>query len=110
MMSDIDFDRRMLSNECDFCKVYSEANLHRVERVFLKNRVSYFIRQEDFSLFAFLFSNNKMSCVFRINRRDIPLATYLVSDIRGIDILERDVHEDWSPKAQLERRSQYANV
>lgn len=109
-MSDIDFGRYMVSNECDFCKVYNEQTLHRVERVFLQNRISYFIRQQDWSLLSFLFSNNKMSCVFRINQRDVARASYLISDIRGIDILTDAAQEDWSPKAQLARRNRYMNA
>lgn len=100
----------MLSNECDYCKVYNETTLHQVERLFLKNRISYFIKQQDFSLFSFLFSANKTSCVFRINKRDVALANYLLSDIRGIDIITDSVQEDWSPKAQLARRGRYANA
>lgn len=109
-MSEIDFDRRMVSNECDFCKVYNENTLHRVERLFLENRISYFIKQEDWSLLAFLFSNNKTSCVFRINQRDVALASYLVSDIRGIDIITNHVQEDWSPKAKLAHAGRYQNA
>lgn len=109
-MSDVDFGRSMVSNECDFCKIYNETTLRQVERIFLQNRISYFIRQEDFSILAFLFSNNRASCVFRINERDVARASYLVSDIRGIDILTDAVQEDWSPKAQLARRSRYVNA
>ncbi len=103
-MSYLDLDYRYFHNERDFCRVYSESVLVRIEQLFLKHRISYFIKEEDSSLVAKLFGNTKSGYVIRINAKDINLADYLVSGTRGVEVITDRVEEDWSPKTQLERR------
>ena len=46
---------RMVSREVDFCRAYSMEAKEQLEKLFLKNRISYFIEWQDRSLFSRLF-------------------------------------------------------
>ena len=49
---------RMVSREVDFCRAYSMEAKEQLEKLFLKNRISYFIEWQDRSLFSRLFGKN----------------------------------------------------
>ena len=82
----------MVSREVDFCKAYSIEAKEQLEKLFLKNRISYFIEWQDRSLFSRLFEKNekgKNVFTIRINEADVEKATQLVSDIDSIKIRKK---------------------
>lgn len=87
----------MVSREVDFCKAYSVEAKDKLEKLFLKNRISYFIEWQDRSVLSRLFArnDNKGKNVFtiRINEADIETATKLVSGIDSVKIRKRKENE-----------------
>ena len=81
---------RMFNREVAFCKVYSHESKEKLEKLFLKNRISYFIEWQDKSLFQRLMAkeNNKEKTVFtiRINEADVEKARELVQGIESVKI------------------------
>ena len=83
---------KMVNREVDFCKAYSIEAKEQLEKLFLKNRISYFIEWQDRSLFSRLFEKNekgKNVFTIRINEADVEKATQLVSDIDSIKIRKK---------------------
>ncbi|GFI45800.1 hypothetical protein IMSAGC019_01113 [Lachnospiraceae bacterium] len=83
-MSSIILDEQEFNREVSFCRVYSQDSKDKLEKLFLKNRISYFIEWQERSFLARLFGNDKQKNIFtiRINEADVEKATELV---RGID-------------------------
>ena len=104
-MSSILKEDQYFNNEMDFCRVRGEEAKRALERVFLGNRVSYFIRFESRSVLSRLFMGRKPeSYVIRINVRDFARAAELVEGMENVTIIGRAPAEEWSPrKASLER-------
>ena len=50
---------KMVSREVDFCRAYSMEAKEQLEKLFLKNRISYFIEWQDRSLFSRIFGKNE---------------------------------------------------
>ncbi len=106
-MSTIIRENTYFDNEVDFCRVAGDANRERLENLFLKNRISYFIKWEEKSFLGKLFAGRKPSVViFRINTRDVALARELVEHAEGVEVICPAIQEDWSPKAKAARREQ----
>ena len=88
---------RMVSREVDFCRAYSMEAKEQLEKLFLKNRISYFIEWQDRSLFSRLFGKNdtkgKNIFTIRINEADIEKATELVNGIDSVKIRKKKENE-----------------
>lgn len=103
-MSSILREDQYFDNEADFCKVESESVRSELERIFLKNRISYFIKTQDQGFFERLFgTREKRSYIVRINNRDIAQAIRLLQNLQGIEIIGKEPEPDWSPNAKLQR-------
>lgn len=89
-MSAMLFDSGMINREVPFCKVYSLDSKEKLEKLFLKNRISYYIEWQDKSFFQRMFSsdNNKEKTVFtiRINEEDVERAKELVQGIESVKL------------------------
>ena len=75
-----------VNNEVDFCKVYDMDTKQRIEKILLKNRISYSCRFEEHGLLErFLSFGNKdrITCVFRIHDEEVPRAKALVASVLG---------------------------
>ncbi len=106
-MSSILREDQYFDNEADFCKVESEIVRSELEKIFLKNRISYFIKAQEQGFFDRLFgSKEKRSYIVRINNRDIAKAIRLVQDLQGIEIIGKEPEPDWSPNAKLQRMNE----
>ena len=83
-MAALNFNALFFNHEIPFCKVYGMESKDKLEKLFLKNRISYFIEWQERSFLARLFGNDKQKNIFtiRINEADVEKATELV---RGID-------------------------
>lgn len=79
-----------VNNEVAFCKVYSLKRKEEIERLLLKNRISYFVKWQEQKFFQRMFSSDsKESIIFIICIHDtaIAQAKELVADMSDIKIL-----------------------
>ena len=86
-----------VNHEVAFCKVYDMATKEKVERILLKNRISYFVEWEDKGLgglFLFRKPKDKTACVFRINSDEVARARELLKTVLGSKAKETDGGED----------------
>ena len=80
----------------DFCRAYSMEAKEQLEKLFLKNRISYFIEWQDRSLFSRIFGKNekgKNIFTIRINEADIEKATELDNGIDSVKIRKKKENE-----------------
>ncbi len=81
----------VVNREVAFCRVYGKEAKEKLEKLFLKNRISYFVEWQDRSIFSKIFGGrDKNVFTIRINDADIPLATELVAGIENIKIRRQD--------------------
>ena len=93
-------------SEADFCRVYDDAVLHVLERILLRNGISYFIKEENTSLLARLLCMRRSGFVVRINGRDMGKAIWLAEEIRGVEIIGELPEKDWIPREAGQRRKE----
>ena len=82
-----------VNHEVAFCKVYDLATKEKVERILLKNRISYFIEWEEKglgSLFPFRRPKEKTACVFRIHSDEVSRAKELLRPVLGSKMKETE--------------------
>lgn len=95
-MASVIIDDKVFNREVSFCKVYSLESKQKLEKLFLQNRISYFIEWQDKSFLSRLLrgENQKEKTVFiiRINEADIEKATALVQGLESVKI--KKVKED----------------
>ena len=89
-MSTMMFENGFLNREVAFCKVYSLESKEKLEKLFLQNRISYYIEWQDKSFLQRLFGQDqgKEKSVFtiRINEADVEKANELVQGIDSVKI------------------------
>ena len=75
----------MVNREVAFCRVYSKDAKERLEKIFLQNRISYFVEwQERNFISKLLGGKDKNVFTIKINEDDVPRATELVKDLDSI--------------------------
>lgn len=80
-----------VNHEVAFCKVYDMATKEKVERILLKNRISYYVDWEDKGLgglFVFRKPREKSACVFRIHSDEVARAKELLKSVLGSKVKE----------------------
>ena len=88
-------ENALFDNEMDFCRCAGEENKDILEDLFLRNRISYFIKWQKKSFFGRIFQSRRPDVVvFRINKRDVAAIIGAVPE------------EDWSPKRAIHEREQ----
>lgn len=87
-MASIFFDDQVYNREVSFCRVYSQQDKEKLEKLFLQNRISYFIEWQERSFFARTFGSDKQKTIFtiRINEADVEKATELVQGMESVKI------------------------
>lgn len=89
-MSTIVFDNQIFNREVAFCKVYSLESKEKLEKVFLRNRISYFIQWQDKSFLQRIFgkesSKEKNVFTIRINEADVERARNLVQGMESVKL------------------------
>ena len=74
-------------NEVSFCRVYGTENKKNLEKLFLKERISYYIVwQNEHWWQKFLSGQKREICTFKINKADVPRARDLVAEMQGVRI------------------------
>ncbi len=77
----------IFDNEVPFCRVYGLERKKALEKLFLQERISYYIVWENEHWWSRLLSTGKRDvCTFRINRADVPRARELVSQMKGVRV------------------------
>lgn len=89
-MTSLIFDERRFNREVSFCRVYSLTSKEKLEKLFLQNRISYFIEWQERSFFSRLFggdnSKEKNTFTIRINEADVERATELVQGMESVKL------------------------
>lgn len=89
-MTTLAFDDQRFNREVSFCKVYSLEDKEKLEKVFLKNRISYFIEWQERPFFSRMFGSDwqkeKNIFTIRINEADVEKATELVQGIESVKL------------------------
>ena len=88
------FGDQTFNREISFCRVYSVDSKDKLEKLFLKNQISYFIEWQEPSFFAKLFGGDKQKSNFtvRINEADVERATKLVHGLEAVRL--KKIKED----------------
>ncbi len=74
-------------NEVPFCRAYGLERKQALEKLFLKERISYYVVWQNDHWWQRFFSGKKKEvCTFRINRADVPRARELVAEMKGVRI------------------------
>ena len=75
----------MVSREVSFCRVYSLDAKKKLEKLFLENRISYFVEWQDRSLLSRIIGGkDKNVFTIKINEADVERATALVQGMDSI--------------------------
>lgn len=89
-MTALSFDDKVFNREVSFCRVYSLESKEKLEKLFLRNRISYFIEWQDRSFLSCLLKgeNQKEKTTFtiRINEADVERATELVKGLESVKL------------------------
>lgn len=92
-MTSMSFDDRVFNREVPFCKVYSLDSKERLEKLFLKNRISYFIEWKDRPFWSRVFGKKdekeKNMFTIRINEADVERATELVQGMESVKLRKK---------------------
>lgn len=93
-MASLNFGDQMYNREVAFCNVYSLDGKEKLEKLFLQNRISYFIEWQNRSLLSRLFASDKHKNVLtvRINEADVERAADLVRGIESVKL--KNIKED----------------
>lgn len=82
------FDDQTFNREVSFCRVYSQESKTKLEKLFLQNRISYFIEWQERSLFSRLFGGEKQKeknvFTVRINEADVERASELARGMEDV--------------------------
>ncbi len=73
-----------VNNEVDFCKVYDMETKRKIEKILLKNRISYscrFVEHGILQKFFFMENKDRITCIFRIHDEEVPRAKELVAGV-----------------------------
>jgi hypothetical protein len=96
-MSVMTVDNNIIHREVTFCKVYSLDSKEKLEKLFLKNRISYFIEWQDKSLFQRILNKDKSKeknvFTIRINEADVERARELVSGLESVKLRKKEQNE-----------------
>lgn len=89
-MTTLVFDDQIFNREVSFCRVFGLENKQKLEKIFLKNRISYYIEWQERSFFSRIFGKEhqkeKNMFTIRINEADIERATQLVQGLESVKI------------------------
>ena len=101
-MSSILQEDQVFNNEVPFCTLYSMESKTKLEEIFLKHRVSYYVEWQEKTIWQRLFAGragrDKICCTFRINKADIERARELLKNVEGIKFRDFETEDAASVK------------
>ncbi len=80
-----EYSKVKVNNEIDFCSVSDTDVKTAIEKVFMKARVSYFLRWEKPGLFSKIFGGGKPDIVFCINSAQLEIAEEALGGLGEIE-------------------------
>lgn len=80
-----EYSKVKVNNEMDFCLVTDMEVKAKLEKAFMKARVSYFLRWEKPGFFARIFGGGKTKIVFCINSAQLETADEVVRELGDIE-------------------------
>lgn len=81
------FNNGMVNREVPFCRVYSRDAKDKLEKLFLKNRISYFVEWQNRSILSRVLGKRpKNVFTIKINEEDLLRARELVSGMDGVKL------------------------
>lgn len=79
------------NREVPFCKVYSLDSKEKLEKLLLKNRISYFVEWQNKTFLQKILGNrDKTVFTIRINEADVERAKELVQGIESVKIRQSE--------------------
>lgn len=89
------FNNGVVNREVAFCRIYSKEAKDKLEKLFLENRISYFVEWQEKSLLSRLMGQKEKNVfTIKINDADIEKATALVKGIESIKMRKPRGDED----------------
>lgn len=84
------FEGGIYNREVAFCRIYSMEAKDKLEKLFLNNRISYFVEWENRSFVSKLLGNKEKNVfTIKINEEDVQRATELVKDMQSIKMRKK---------------------
>lgn len=80
-MSELSFSDVKVHNEIEYCIVQDMDTKMKIERAFLNNRISYYEKWEELSLFRKLLGDGALRCTLCINSMQAEKANELLADL-----------------------------
>ncbi len=81
------FNNGIVNREVSFCRIYSKEAKEKLEKMFLQNRISYFVEWHETSFLGRLFGRKEKNIfTIKINDADLEKATALVQGMDSIKI------------------------
>lgn len=80
-MSELSFSDVKVHNEIEYCIVQDMDIKMKIERAFLNNRISYYEKWEEPSLFCKLLGDGALRCTLCINSMQAEKANELLADL-----------------------------
>ena len=81
------FNNGMVNREVPFCRIYSREAKDKLEKIFLNNRISYFVEWQEKSLISRLLGNHEKNVfTIKINEEDIAKATALIQGLESVKV------------------------
>lgn len=85
MILENEYSKVRVNNEMDFCSVTDMEVKAKLEKAFMKARVSYFLRWEKPGFFARVFGGTKTRIVFCINSAQLETADEVIRELGDIE-------------------------
>ena len=90
------FTSEKVNNEIELCEVFDLDCKQQVERILLKNRISYFVKWNK----SGFFNRRRETCIFCINENDKELATESIRSLgkdveKNIEFLMNKTYNDF---------------
>ena len=94
-MSAAVFEDKLYNREVAFCKVYSLEAKEKLEKIFLKNRISYFIEWQEKPFLQRVMNSSKEKNIFtiRINEADVDRARVLIAGMESVKLRKMEQND-----------------
>lgn len=87
-MVENEYNRGKVDNEYDFCAITDKEVKVQLEKLFMRKRVSYFLRWDKPGFFSRLFMSGREEIIFCINSMDIERAE---EALKELDYAENEI-------------------
>jgi len=92
MSTTVSFTGTKVNNETPFCRAFNLNTKEKLEKIFYRNRISFYVRWEERNLFKRMFnkeSKERLIFTFFIHADEIDHALPLVKDLQDIKLITK---------------------